>query len=314
MKTINLEYPFDKNKIPNEPVALALGFFDGVHLGHQAVVKAAKQIADRDNLKLAVMTFNQSPSTIFGNESEDSFRYLSTLTRKEELFSELGVDYLYVAKFTDSLINLRAQEFVDDCIIPLHAQAVIAGFDYTYGPKETANMTTLVDYAKERFSITSVDEIFYNQGKLGTTSIKAALKKGDIITANEQLGYHYQNTGTVIHGLKRGRELGFPTANLQVNRKEYIPADGVYITEIQIDDVWYPSMTSVGFNITFDDVKELSIETYILNFDRDIYGKEVRLKWDKFLRSEVKFSGIDALIEQLKQDEKDTENYFEKTV
>ncbi|MDO1605501.1 riboflavin biosynthesis protein RibF [Lactobacillus sp. YT155] len=314
MKTINLEYPFDKNKIPNEPIALALGFFDGVHLGHQAVVKTAKQVADKDNLKLAVMTFNQSPSTVFGSESEDSFRYLSTLTRKEELFSDLGVDYLYVVKFTDSLIKLNGQEFVDNCIISLHAQAVIAGFDYTYGPKETANMTTLVDYAKGRFSITSVDEIFYNQGKLGTTSIKAALSNGEITNANEQLGYNYQNTGTVIHGLKRGRELGFPTANLDVDKKEYLPADGVYITEILIDDIWYPSMTSVGFNITFDDVMELSIETYILNFNQDIYGKEVKLKWDKFLRPEIKFAGIDALIEQLKQDEKDTENYFEKTV
>lgn len=311
MEKINLVHPFDIKQIPNQPVVLALGFFDGVHLGHQKVIKTAKKIADEKKIKLAVMTFNQSPSTIFGTDNENNFRYLTTITKKAELFEKLGVDYMYVVEFSDSFSNLSPQEFVDQYMIGLHANTIVAGFDYTYGKKDIANMKTLRNYSRNKFSIVEVPELKDQQHKVGTTFIKSLLKNTDIESVNKELGYIYENSGKVVHGLKRGRTLGFPTANVDINKKEVIPGDGVYITQINIDGKWYNSMTSVGFNITFDDVKQLAIETNILDFSENIYGKEVKLRWIKFLRNEVKFSGVDTLIAQLKKDELDARNYLE---
>ncbi|WP_244088128.1 riboflavin biosynthesis protein RibF [Companilactobacillus sp. RD055328] len=310
MEMIELNYPIDRNKIPNDEIVLALGFFDGVHVGHQQVINTAKKIADKNSQKLAVMTFNQSPVTIFGDQSEETFRYLSTIERKSELFEQLGVDYMYVAMFSDKFNQLLPQEFVDQYIVRLNAKTVVAGFDYTYGKKDIANMTRLHDYAKSRFNVVEVPEIKFNEKKLGSTSIKKALESKDINEANEQLGYDYENSGVVIHGLQRGRTLGFPTANVEVDQKEFIPGIGIYITEIKIDGKWYPSMTSVGYNITFDDIKDLTIESNILNFNQDVYGKNVKIKWLKYLRDEVKFDDVDGLIKQLNQDKINTEKYF----
>lgn len=310
MKKIELSYPLEKHLIPNEPVVLALGFFDGVHKGHQKVIKTAKKIADEKSQKTAVMTFNQSPVTVFGKESEDTFRYLSTINRKEELLSELGVDIMYVVEFSTEFNQLKPQEFVDQYIVGLKAQTIVAGFDYTYGPQETANMTTLNEYAKDRFEIITIEKMEFNDDKLGTTSIKKDLEENNLDDANKQLGYVYENTGTVVHGLQRGRTLGFPTANVEVDRKEFIPGIGVYVTEIEVEGKWYPAMTSVGYNITFDDIDNLVIESNILDFNQDIYGKNVKLRWYKYLRNEVKFSDINGLIKQLNQDKVNTEKFF----
>lgn len=310
MKTIRIDYPVNYSLLPNEPIVLAMGFFDGVHKGHQRVIQTAKKVATEKNIKLGVMTFNQSPSTVYGSDSEEDFRYLSTINRKEELFNELGVDFMFIINFSKEFSTLQPQDFVDQYMIGLHADTVVAGFDYTYGKKAIANMDTLNQYSRNKFSIIKVSEVKDDENKIGTTSIKAAIKKGDFKKANNELGYIFENTGKVVHGLKRGRTLGFPTANVEVGAKEYIPGDGVYITQIKIDDKWYDSMTSVGFNITFDDVKQLSIETNILNFSESVYGKTVKLRWLSFLRKEVKFSGVDELIEQLKLDRINTENFF----
>lgn len=310
MKKIELSYPLNKSLVPNEEVIIALGFFDGVHLGHKQVIKTAKEIADKKNQKLAVMTFNQSPVTVFGKESEESFRYLSTIDRKAELFEQLGVDYMYVVKFSDGFNKLNPQEFVDQYIVDLHVTTAVAGFDYTYGTKEIANMKTLLDYAKGRFEVVEVSKLEFNDEKVGTTSVKYDLSNNKLNEANKQLGYVYENSGIIVHGLQRGRTLGFPTANVDINDKEFIPGIGIYVTEIQVDDKWYPSMTSVGFNITFDDIEKLTIESNILNFDRDIYGKDVKLRWHKFLRGEIKFDDVNSLIKQLNQDKINTEKYF----
>lgn len=310
MKTIKINYPVNYSLLPNEPIVLAMGFFDGVHKGHQKVIQTAKEVAIEKNIKLGVMTFNQSPSTIYGSDSEEDFRYLSTISRKEELFNELGVDFMFIINFSKEFSILQPQDFVDQYMIGLHADTVVAGFDYTYGKKAVANMDTLDRYSRNKFSIIKVSEVKDDENKIGTTSIKAAIKKGDFKKANSELGYIFENSGKVVHGLKRGRTLGFPTANIEVEPKEYIPGDGVYITQIKIDNKWYDSMTSVGFNITFDDVKQLSIETNILNFSENIYEKTVKLRWLSFLRKEVKFSGVDELIEQLKLDRTNTEKFF----
>ena len=147
--------------------------------------------------------------------------------------------------------------------------------------------------------------------KVSSTRIRAALQNGEMAEANRLLGYPYEFEGTVVHGDARGRELGFPTANIKVKSTVRLPKEGVYVTELKVGDRWYPSMGSIGHNDTFGQGRQLTVEIYILDFHQDIYGETVAIRWHHFLRDQVAFSGAEALIEQLQQDEIDTRKYFE---
>lgn len=311
MEIINIHHPYKQEQIPNEPIVLALGFFDGVHKGHQQVILEAKRQAEKHNAKLAVMSFNHHPSIVFQKLDAETMRYLSIMDRKIELMENLGVDYFYVIEFTYDFGTLKPQEFVDQYIVGLHAQAVVAGFDYTYGPKTIADMAHLPQYAKNRFAIVEVSpQVSENKEKISSTRIREALDTGDLAKANSMLGYTYQFGGHVMHGDARGRELGFPTANIKVQKNVRLPKTGVYVVSIRVQGEWYQGMASIGYNITFEKDRDKTIEVNILNFNKMIYGEEVEVRWHHFIRDEVKFNGIEALIEQLKQDQVDTETYF----
>lgn len=313
METIYLHHPYQIEQIPTEPVVLALGYFDGVHVGHQTVIQKAKQEAERRGVKLAVMTFNQHPSIVFQKLDAETMKYLSVIDRKIELMETLGVDYLYVIEFTYDFGTLRPQEFVDQYIVGLHAEAVVAGFDYTYGPKNIADMARLPNYAKKRFDIIEVPAIVAeNKEKISSTSIRQALDDGDMEKVNRFLGYTYQFGGRVMHGDARGRELGFPTANIKLAKQIRLPKVGVYVVSIQVQGVWYRGMASIGYNITFEENRDKTVEVNILDFSRMIYGEKVTVRWHHYLRDEWKFTSVEELIKQLEQDQVDTEAYFEE--
>lgn len=311
MEIIHIHHPYDQKQIPDEQIVLALGYFDGVHRGHQEVIKRAKEIAENKNLKLAVMSFNHHPSIVFQKMNPETMQYLSTINRKAEIFENLGVDYFFVVSFTSAFASLRPQEFVDQYICGLHATAVVAGFDYTYGPREIADMKQLVHYAKDRFEVIEVAELKNEVEKISSTHIREALTEGNMEKANEYLGYVYQIEGTVIHGDARGRLLGFPTANIQTEKHTRLPRNGVYIVSIRVNGTWYRGTASIGHNITFEAGRDKTVEVYILDFDKMIYGENVAVRWHHFIRSEIKFSGIEQLIAQLKRDEADTIAYFQ---
>lgn len=310
MQVIEIRHPYQKSQIPTEDVVMVLGFFDGVHRGHQKVIQTGKKIAQEKGLKLAVMTFNQHPSIVFKKVQADKMHYLTSLQQKKELMEKLGVDYLYVIDFTSAFGSLKPQAFVDQYIVGLHSHYAVAGFDYTYGPKDIADMAHLSGYAKKRFEIITVPKETLDGEKVSSTRIREKLAAGDMETTADLLGYIYEIEGTVIHGDARGRTLGFPTANIQTKSTVRIPREGVYATEIKIGDTWYPSMGSIGHNDTFEKGRKLTIEIYILDFDQDVYGEKVRVRWNHFFRDQVAFSGSAGLIEQLKQDEKNTHDYF----
>lgn len=312
MEIIHIHHPYDQKQIPDEQIVLALGYFDGVHRGHQEVIKRAKEIAENKNLKLAVMSFNHHPSIVFQKMNPETMQYLSTVNRKAEIFENLGVDYFFVVSFTSAFASLRPQEFVDQYICGLHASAVVAGFDYTYGPREIADMKQLVHYAKDRFEVIEVAELKNEVEKISSTHIREALTEGDMEKANAYLGYVYQIEGTVIHGDARGRLLGFPTANIQTEKHTRLPRNGVYIVSIRVNGTWHRGTASIGYNITFEAGRDKTVEVYILDFDKMIYGENVAVRWHHFIRSEIKFSGIEQLIAQLKSDEADTIAYFQE--
>ncbi|APB31004.1 bifunctional riboflavin kinase/FAD synthetase [Vagococcus teuberi] len=311
MQIINIHHPYDPEKLPQDDVVLALGFFDGVHRGHQEVINTAKKIADEKGLKLAVMTFNHHPAVVFQKIDHKKMKYITTIEQKEERMTRLGVDYLYVIEFTSSFAGLSPQEFVDEYMVGLHAKVVVAGFDYTYGKKDIANMSILPTYAKDRFEIVEVQKLSDREEKVSSTAIRECMKIGDMRAANQLLGYAYETTGVVVHGDKRGRLLGFPTANIKAPSYSLLPKVGVYVVKIKVADKWYMGMAQIGYNITFETNRPMTIEVNILDFSDDIYGEQVSVEWLHFLRGEKKFDNVDGLIAQLKQDEQDTREYFD---
>ena len=311
MQVIEISEPLDLQKIPNEDVVLAMGFFDGVHRGHQAVIQRAKQIATQRHLKLAIMTFDRFPKIYFRNIDPQTVKYVTPLKQRLKLFEQQEIDIAYVARFDEAMAKLSPQYFVDHFMVDLHAKVVVAGFDYTYGKPDVANMETLPQFAQGRFDVVTVDRQVLNAEKIGTTQIKAALDHGAVQRVNQLLGYRFNFPGKVVHGEARGRELGFPTLNIQPADDQWIPGIGVYAVRVKVDGQWYQGMCSVSHNETFGD-NPLTIEINLFDFDRMVYGKEVEVEWDQYLRAPVKFESVDQLIAQLKQDKIDTQAYFAK--
>ncbi|WP_125706814.1 riboflavin biosynthesis protein RibF [Lacticaseibacillus porcinae] len=300
MQVIDIQPPVVDR--PQAPQVLALGFFDGVHRGHQAVISQAKQVANAKQMPLAVMTFDVHPAVIYQNKPADSVKYLSPRARKIELMATLGVDVLYFVHFTPDFSRLDPQSFVDQYLVGLNAAVVVAGFDYTYGKKAIANMQTLPDYAQDRFEIISVPAHLDDGEKISSSRIREALDTGDVDLANRLLGYHYQTTGPVVHGEARGRTLGFPTANIDTPNAERLPGIGVYTVRLKVNGKWVPGMASVGRNVTFGAGRALTLEINLFDFHDDIYGQPAVVEWLHFLRGDVKFDGAQGLIDQLKLD------------
>lgn len=312
MKIVKLKEPYDKNAIVDSPIVLALGFFDGVHRGHQEVIKRAIEKGKSLGVKVAVMTFDRRPKIIFQNIDGEKFKYLTMLDEKLEHFKNLGVDIAYVVKFDENLAYLSPQDFIDKYVVGLHAICVVAGQDYTYGKHDIANMDTISDFAKGRFEIITVDHLQRNNQKISSTQIRKDLDSGNVEAANLLLGYQYENHGTVEHGFKRGRKIGFPTLNVSIPKNERILGEGVYAVKVKIDkdNSWYEGMASIGHNETFGDDLEKTVEINLFNFDKSVYGEKVIVKWYKFLREMVKFDSVEELIDQLNKDKRDTEVFF----
>lgn len=312
MEIVKLKEPYDKNAIVDSPIVLALGFFDGVHRGHQKVIKRAIEKGKSLGVKVAVMTFDRHPKIIFQNIDGEKFKYLTMLDEKLEHFKNLGVDIAYVVKFDENLAYLSPQDFIDKYVVGLHAICVVAGQDYTYGKHDIANMDTISDFAKGRFEIITVDHLQRNDQKISSTQIRKDLDSGNVEAANSLLGYQYENHGTVEHGFKRGRKIGFPTLNVSIPKNERILGEGVYAVKVKIDkdNLWYEGMASIGHNETFGDDLEKTVEINLFNFDKSVYGEKVIVKWYKFLREMVKFDSVEELIDQLNKDKRDTEVFF----
>lgn len=309
METIYLHEP-NTIKSNQEPKVIALGFFDGVHVGHQAVIRSAKQIADEAHIKTAVLTFDPHPSVVLSNKRGKA-KYLTPITEKARKVEEMGVDYFYVVRFTTQFSKLKPEEFVQKYILPLGATHVVAGFDYTYGRFGAGTMPEMAAYSDQKLKVTIIDKKEIYHQKVSSTAIRKAIEEGDLEEANTLLGYPYTTTGTVIHGDKRGRTIGFPTANILVEEDYLIPKLGVYAVKFKIGQEVHLGMASIGYNITFKDDQALSIEVYILDFDREIYGEHVAIEWFTYFRPELKFSGMEGLIKQLEKDEQATRSYFE---
>ncbi|MGE7089847.1 riboflavin biosynthesis protein RibF [Lysinibacillus sp. NPDC048646] len=313
MEVIHLKYPHQlQQRESMQPYSLAIGFFDGVHIGHQAVIEAAKEEGNKRHIPTAVMTFDPHPSLVLGGRNEKVF-YITLLQQKLQLFEEQGVEKVFVVHFTSDFAKLSPADFVETFIRSLNIQHVTAGFDFSFGAFGKGTMEDMRALSDGDYGVTVVEKKADELEKISSTRIRKLLQEGDMEAARVLLGRPFEITGMVVHGDKRGRTIGFPTANVQALEGAFIPASGVYAVRLLVQNKWYDGVCNVGYKPTFKDPnnKPLSIEVHILNFEKNIYGEEVHVTWYKRIRSERKFDGIEALKIQIEKDKQETIQYFE---
>ncbi|MEH7110933.1 bifunctional riboflavin kinase/FAD synthetase [Neobacillus niacini] len=311
MEVINLDFPLNIDKTELPPLSLALGYFDGVHRGHQKVILEAKKQAEQKGMKSAVMTFDPHPSVVL-RKSDERIQYITPLAAKTNIIEELGIDYLFIVNFTADFANLLPQEFIDQYVIDLNVKHVVAGFDFSYGRMGKGTMETIPFHSREKFTFTVVEKFTCGDEKVSSTRIRHYIKAGKTAELPELLGRFYLTAGIVVHGDKRGRTIGFPTANVDTNDEYIVPPVGVYAVKIRIGETWYEGVCNVGFKPTFNkEALRISVEVNVFNFHQEIYGEFVMVEWHKYLRKEQKFSGIEELVAQIETDKQNAIQYFE---
>lgn len=312
VEVIRITHPFNQFENHQHPKVMALGFFDGLHLGHQKVIQTAIQKAKQLQIKSAVMTFDPHPRVVLGL-SDKPMKCITPLEEKIRLMEELGVDYLYIVNFDRSFASLLPEDFIEQYIISFNVKHVVAGFDYTYGKFGKGNMETMIVHAKGRFEVTVVEKLTSAGVKVSSSHIRHLLEEGHTDEVPQFLGRHYVTKGTVIHGDKRGRTIGFPTANIQMEEDYFLPKKGVYSVRIKVKNQWHFGVCNIGYKPTFhSDNFVLSVEVYILDFNDEIYNEPVVVEWHGRIRDEKKFSGIDELKAQLTRDAREASQYFSK--
>ncbi|MFS0561164.1 bifunctional riboflavin kinase/FAD synthetase [Terribacillus sp. 179-K 1B1 HS] len=311
MQTIKLHYS-ETMKLDDMPaVSAAIGFFDGIHRGHQEVIHRAIDAAREKQLKSAVITFHPHPSVVLG-KADTREDYLTPLREKEAILKSMGIDYLYLIGFTKELAGLSPENFIERFINGLAVRHLVSGFDFTYGKKGAGNADTLQEAATQQaFSYEAVAKVESEKEKISSTKIRQLVSDGEVEAAIELLGHPLTLTGEVITGDQRGRTIGYPTANIRIEEDYFLPKVGVYAVDIMIKGKTYAGMANLGFKPTFQqDAVAPNLEVHILDFDEQIYGEEVTVSWRKFIREEVKFNGIEALVAQLDRDKEQISAYF----
>jgi riboflavin kinase/FMN adenylyltransferase len=298
-------------KLNPEPAVMALGYFDGLHIGHQKVIRTAINLAKESEINAAVMTFYPHPSNVL-SKGEKTKHYITPLHQKIRQIDHLSVDTLYVVKFDLAFASLTPQEFVDQYIIGLNVKNVVAGFDFTFGQKGKGNMETMQFHSRGLFAHTVIDKVDKTGEKVSSTLIRQFIQHGEVHKIHEYLGRNYELEGKVVHGEKRGRTIGFPTANIQYDEDYIVPSTGVYVVKVMIKNRWYNGVANIGFKPTFHEERpdKPTIEVHLLDFSDSIYGEAVVVEWFKRLRAEKKFQSVQDLIEQIQKDKEAARKYF----
>ncbi len=294
-------YPLGEADWPPGPVVLALGVFDGVHLGHRAVIGRAVEVARAKGLPASVLTFVEHPRTVL--RPDQPVPLLSTWREKRELMAELGVDRVIGAHFTPSLAQIEAEEFVRRILVDhLCAEHVVVGYNFRFGHEAAGNPDLLARLSAELgYGFEVVQPFKLGDTPVSSSAIRRLLATGQIQEANRLLGYSYGLRGLVVGGDQRGRRIGFPTANLHVDDRKLLPAFGVYAGFACWAGERRPCVVNIGIRPTFDP-PQLKVEGHILDFSGDLYGQTITLSLERHLRGERAFPSVDALVTQIQAD------------
>jgi riboflavin kinase/FMN adenylyltransferase len=284
------------------PTAVAIGNFDGLHLGHRAVIDRMKQAAAEKDLVPAVLTFEPHPRRFFA-PAAPQFR-LEPLGLKLRRLQEAGVKMVFMPEFNADFAGLGAQAFMDDILADaLNAHAVITGEDFAFGKGRSGNVATLRNWGeRERVAIHTVAPVLAEGEVCSSSTVRKALEEGDITHARALLGRDYEMTGRVVHGDKRGRALGFPTANIAFSDELKLPKLGVYAVRVQLGDAVYGGAASLGLRPTVGEQTTASLEVFLFDFECDIYGARTQVTFVQYLRPERKFPSFEAMIPAMQED------------
>ena len=290
---------------------LTLGVFDGLHLGHQKIMERVVSRAKQIGAIPTTITFDPHPRSVL--YPENSPPLLQTLDQRLANFEVLGIEQTIVIRFDKDFADQNAEEFLRDSVHErLQAKEVYLGKGFAFGKNRAGNIELLRKISTElEFFADEVDEVTLRGQRISSSKIRDLLKHGKVNLARRMLGRPYGVEGQIIHGDRRGRTIGFPTANLKP-RNRVVPQFGVYATATLIKDVWRRSITNVGVRPTFEDGKEPSIESYVFDFDGDLYGDVLRVRFLHRIRDERKFSGIDELKKQIQTDSSRALLYFKR--
>lgn len=290
--------------------AVCVGTFDGMHKGHAEIIDCIKSVAHQQNNASVVLTFDRHPRLVLGNNQD-----LKILTSRDEkicLFATAGIDQLVVLPFTQEFSLMSADDFVRDILLQkIKMKHLVMGREHQFGRREAGSHNQVFELSKKyQFGCTEVQEKWVEGKDVSSTHIRNLLIQGKIEESESLLGYPYFITGTVIHGEKRGRNLGYPTANLLPDTEDkLLPMPGVYAVIAEVRKRYYHGMLSIGNRPTFNG-KKISIETHLLDFSENIYDETLRIYFVQRIRSEEKFSGAEELINKMKQDEKEVRFLF----
>ena len=283
------------------PVFLAIGVFDGVHLGHQAVISTSAEHARAANGTPVVVTFDPHPEKVLRPQA--ATHLLTATPHKIALIRELGVAHLLIIKFDKQFAATEPEDFVQQLVEhskPL--REICVGHEWSFGKNRRGNLKLLNEFgARFDFGVVGIPPVTVNGELVSSTTIRQALEAGDLAKAARMLGREYTILGTVVRGDDLGKKIGFPTANLSAHNEQF-PPNGVYFAEARLDGAIYPGVVNLGCRPTVSSKTERILEIYLLDFEGDIYGKDIEVRFIRYLRPEKKFENIDALVRQIKFD------------
>lgn len=292
------------------PTGIGLGNFDGLHIGHMTLINTLIREAKLNGFKSLVYTFTKHPDNIL---RKTLFTPLLTKeSKKIELLGETALNYLYFDQFNEGLSRMSPEEFVKDILVDtLSIKMAVTGYDYTFGFQGSGNVEILKELGRKyKFNVIVIPQIKIDDEVVSSTRIRQYVSAGNMDAVFKLLGRHYSVNAEVISGRRVGNTIGFPTANISPESYIILPENGVYITRTLLEDKLYDSITNIGYNPTFENQMNLTVETHIIDFEGDIYGKKIEVFFLEKIRNEVKFNGIDELKAQIGRDMKKARSYF----
>lgn len=292
----------DEFKLINNAV-VTIGTFDGVHAGHRKIIATIKELAQEIGGETVILTFFPHPRMIL-NPEDQSIKLITTINEKAELLEELGVDHLIVTPFSRDFSNLSALEYIHDILVAkIGTKKIVIGYDHRFGKDRKGGLEDLQRLSKVYdFDVVEIPEQDINDVAVSSTKIRTALLSDDITLANQFLSYPFFITGKVIKGDQLGRQLGYPTANILIGESyKLIPADGIFAVTVEVDNVTYKGMAYIGHRPTINGMTR-NIEVNIFDFNQNIYDQQIRMNFHYFVRNDIKFTSLDALVVQLAKD------------
>ncbi len=289
---------------------ITLGTFDGVHVGHKQIIDKLVKSAKLLGYESVILTFFPHPRMVL--QGSTNIKLLNTIEEKSDLLEKSGVDNLLIHPFDEAFSNLSAEDFVKNILVGVfNIQKIIIGYDHRFGKNRAANIDDLIFFGKKyNFEVEEISSQEIDDVAVSSTKIRNALLNGNILTANEYLGYHYFITGKVVHGKKNGKAIGFPTANIEIAENyKLIPQNGVYIVQSVIYEKLVFGMMNIGYNPTLNGEKQ-TIEVHFFDFDTDIYDQKISISILERIRSEKKFDSLEHLKLQLANDEQTARNFI----